>query len=55
MSRKLFLSVSMLALTVAGLMGAAPQVSGQVFIGTPVPPQFAEGVRKYYERLGSGR
>ncbi len=21
----------------------------------PVPPQFAEGVRKYYERLGSGR
>ena len=41
MSRKLFLSVSTLALTVAGLMGAAPQVSGQVFIGTPVPPQFA--------------
>src|SRR3981189_1155980 len=41
MSRKLFLSVSPLALTVAGLMGAAPQVSGQVFIGTPVPPQFA--------------
>src|SRR5712672_3013492 len=41
MSRKLFLSVSMLALTVAGLMGAAPQVSGQVFIGTPIPPQFA--------------
>jgi len=41
MSRKLFLSVSMLALTVAGLMGAAPQVSGQVFIGTPVPQQFA--------------
>src|SRR5262249_7500721 len=21
----------------------------------PVPPQFAEGVRRYYERLGSGR
>ncbi|MGE3820387.1 MAG: hypothetical protein AB7I30_13315 [Isosphaeraceae bacterium] len=21
----------------------------------PVPPEFAEGVRKYYERLGSGR
>jgi hypothetical protein len=21
----------------------------------PVPPQFSEGVRKYYERLGSGR
>ena len=21
----------------------------------PVPPQFAEGVRKYYERLGSGQ
>ena len=21
----------------------------------PVPPQYAEGVRKYYERLGSGR
>jgi hypothetical protein len=21
----------------------------------PVPPQFAEGVRRYYERLGSGK
>ena len=21
----------------------------------PVPPQFAEGVRRYYERLGSGQ
>jgi hypothetical protein len=21
----------------------------------PVPPQFSEGVRRYYERLGSGR
>ena len=21
----------------------------------PVPPQYAEGVRRYYERLGSGR
>ena len=21
----------------------------------PVPPRFAEGVRRYYERLGSGR
>src|SRR3954452_25039361 len=41
MSRKLFLSVSMLALAAAGLLGAAPQVSAQVFVGTPVPPQFA--------------
>jgi len=41
MSRKLLVSVSVLGLTVAGLMAAAPQVAGQVFIGTAVPPQFA--------------
>jgi quinoprotein glucose dehydrogenase len=30
-----------LALIVAGLVWAAPQVAGQVFVGTPSPPQFS--------------
>src|SRR3984893_16224678 len=41
MSRKLLLSVSVLAFAAAGLIWAAPQVSGQVFVGTPIPPQFS--------------
>src|SRR6266568_2170183 len=40
MSRKLFLSVAVPALTMAGLVWAASQVSGQVFVGTPAPQQF---------------
>src|SRR5712691_10680527 len=40
MSRKLVLSVAVPALTVAGLVWAASQVSGQVFVGTPAPQQF---------------
>jgi quinoprotein glucose dehydrogenase len=41
MSRKRSLSISVLVLTVAGLMWIAPQVSAQVFVGTPIPPQFS--------------
>src|SRR5438067_3031552 len=41
MSRKLLLSVSVLGLTAAALGWTAPQVLGQVFVGTPTPPQFA--------------
>src|ERR1700674_3869091 len=41
MSRKLLLSVSVLAFAAAGLIWAAPQVSGQVFVGTPIPQQFS--------------
>src|SRR5437879_1709212 len=41
MSRKLFLSASVLASTVAGLMWALPQVEAQVFVGTPAPQQFS--------------
>jgi quinoprotein glucose dehydrogenase len=41
MTRKLLLSTSMLGLAVAGLMWATPQVSGQTFVGTPTPQQFA--------------
>src|SRR6266700_2610359 len=40
MSRKLVLSVAVPALTMAGLLWAASQVSGQVFVGTPTPQQF---------------
>src|SRR6266852_61086 len=41
MSRNLHLSVSMLVSAVAALMWAAPQVSAQVFVGTPAPQQFS--------------
>src|SRR6266699_2040905 len=41
MSQKPFLFISTLMLTVAGLTWAAPQVSGQVFVGTPIPQQFS--------------
>src|SRR5271163_3902034 len=41
MWRKFLLSVSMLVLIAGGLMGAAPQAAGQVFVGTPPPQQFA--------------
>src|ERR1700730_6644495 len=41
MSRNRFLSTMALALTVAGLMWTAAQVSAQVFVGTPIPQQFA--------------
>ena len=40
MSRKRSLSIAALVSTVAGLMWIAPQVSAQVFVGTPIPPQF---------------
>src|SRR5436305_12521073 len=40
MSRKLLLSVSVPVLA-AALLWAAPQVWGQVFVGTPAPQQFA--------------
>src|SRR6266852_5327534 len=41
MSRKFLHSVSMLVLAAGGLMGAAPRVGAQVFVGTPTPQQFA--------------
>jgi glucose dehydrogenase len=41
MSRKQFLSISAPVLIVAGLMSIAPQVSAQVFVGTPIPQQFS--------------
>src|ERR1700746_3509409 len=41
MSRKRFLSLSTLVLTAAALTWAAPRVAAQVFVGTPVPPQFS--------------
>src|SRR6266700_3046310 len=41
MSQKPFLFISTLMLTVAGLTWAVPQVSGQVFVGTPTPQQFS--------------
>src|SRR6516164_2488606 len=41
MSRKGFPSISAVVLTAAALMWTAPQVLAQVFIGTPVPPQFS--------------
>src|SRR6266852_5258204 len=41
MSRNLHLSVSVLVSAVAALMWAAPQVSAQVFVGTPAPQQFS--------------
>src|SRR3984893_15369081 len=41
MSRKLLLSVSVLAFAAAGLMCAAPQIGAQVFVGTPIPQQFS--------------
>src|SRR3981189_1769044 len=41
MTHKPFLSLSALMLTVAGLTWTVPQASGQVFVGTPVPPQFS--------------
>src|SRR5438445_564843 len=40
MSRKLVLSAAVPALTMAGLVWAASQVLGQVFVGTPAPQQF---------------
>ena len=40
MLRKLFRSVSALIVVVAG-MCVAPQVSGQIFVGTPAPEQFS--------------
>src|SRR3979409_1266240 len=42
MSRKFLLSVSMLVLAAGAIISPAPQVSGQTFVGTPVPPQFAQ-------------
>jgi glucose dehydrogenase len=41
MSRKLLLSVSSLALVAAAFTLVAPNVGAQVFVGTPVPQQFA--------------
>src|SRR5262249_475735 len=41
MSRKLLVSASVLGLAAASLMWAAPQVLGQVFVGTPIPQQFS--------------
>ena len=41
MSRKRFLSLSALVSIVIGFAWAAPQVSGQVFVGTPIPQQFS--------------
>src|ERR1700687_5687010 len=41
MWRKQFLSISALVFAAAGLVWAAPQVSGQVFVGTPTPQQFS--------------
>jgi quinoprotein glucose dehydrogenase len=41
MSRTHFLSASAVALIVAGVISSAPQVAGQVFVGTPSPQQFA--------------
>jgi quinoprotein glucose dehydrogenase len=41
MSRKFLLSASVLALSAAALLWATPQTYSQIFIGTPVPPQFA--------------
>src|SRR5580692_5742022 len=41
MSRKFLLSVSMLVLAAGALVGAAPPVAGQTFVGTPTPQQFA--------------
>src|SRR6266852_4271936 len=38
MSRKYLLSAS--AMVVAGLVWAAPEVYGQIFVGTPAPQQF---------------
>src|ERR1700681_4394366 len=40
MSRKLLLSVSVLAFAAAGLIWAAPEVAGQTFVGTSIPQQF---------------
>src|ERR1700680_1488682 len=37
---KLLVSVSMLGLAAAALMGSAPPSAAQVFVGTPVPDQF---------------
>jgi glucose dehydrogenase len=41
MSRNPILSISALVLTVTAFTWAAPQVSGQVFVGTPIPQQFS--------------
>jgi len=41
MTRKLFRSVPVLGLLAAALTVMAPTVVGQVFVGTPAPPQFA--------------
>src|SRR5580704_13688835 len=41
MSRKFLVSVSVLVLALGGLIYAVPEVSGQVFAGTPTPQQFA--------------
>ena len=44
MSRTLFRFISplaLLALIALGMMWVAPQVSGQIFVGTPAPQQFA--------------
>ena len=41
MPRKLFRSVPALALILVGLMWVTARISGQVFVGTPTPKQFA--------------
>jgi glucose dehydrogenase len=41
MSRKFLVSASVLVLALGGLVYAVPEVSGQVFVGTPTPQQFA--------------
>jgi quinoprotein glucose dehydrogenase len=41
MSRKFLVSASVLVLALGGLIYAVPEVSGQVFVGTPTPQQFA--------------
>src|SRR5262245_29561760 len=40
MSHKLLPSISVLALAVAGAFWLVPPVAGQIFVETPVPPQF---------------
>src|SRR6201995_2953323 len=41
MSRKFLVSVSVLGLALGAFISTVPEVAGQVFVGTPVPQQFA--------------